>query len=272
MSISENIASDLLLEFEPVPLETLVARAEMLERIDNKYVVAWPRIQDFLTEMASDFDVLEINGSRSFTYDTRYFDGPDLQSYSDHLRDRRRRAKVRTRRYVHSGQCFLEVKLKDRCGATVKHRSARDPSKFAALDSEAASFVSTMHQKAYGTPLAHDLSPSLDVVYQRITFVAKQGGERLTLDGRIGFTSGGKRVNVPDENFIIETKSQNGNGVADKILRRLHQHPTRHCSKYCIGLSALHPGLKSNTFRPAYRKLLGALPPSSGPFARSEIL
>lgn len=229
----------------------------MLERIDNKYVIRRQHLQELLAAAAGQFDVLEIGGARCFTYETRYFDSPEFQSYCDHLRGRRKRTKVRTRRYIHSGECFLEVKLKDRRGTTIKARAAHDPKAFSRLGDADEAFVNAAHERVYGTALGYVLRPSLDVSYTRMTFVARQGGERFTLDGCISFLAGDQEVTVPKDVFIVETKSANGNSLSDKILRRLHLHPTQHCSKYCVGLSALHPDLRSNTFRPAYRRLLG---------------
>src|SRR5699024_4688591 len=55
--------------------------------------------------------------------------------------------------------------------------------------------------------------------------------------------------------FLLETKSANANGVADKILRALHQHPTEGCSKYCVAMATLQEVSKFNKFRTALRKL-----------------
>lgn len=51
--------------------------------------------------------------------------------------------------------------------------------------------------------------------------------------------------------FIIETKSKRGNGIADKILRAMHMHPTKRCSKYCIGMTATGQVARQNRFMPA---------------------
>jgi len=55
--------------------------------------------------------------------------------------------------------------------------------------------------------------------------------------------------------FIVETKSARGNGIADKILRGLHLHPTKRCSKYCIGMAATGQVTRRNRFLPALRQL-----------------
>ena len=62
------------------------------------------------------------------------------------------------------------------------------------------------------------------------------------------------REAAPDM-FILETKSARGNGIADKILRAEHLHPTKSCSKYCVGMAALGLVSRHNRFLPALRRL-----------------
>ena len=81
----------------------------------------------------------------------------------------------------------------------------------------------------------------------------------MTIDSGLQFFRPGVSHAVDSQVFIIETKSANGNGIADAILRALHQHPTKHCSKYCTGMAMLNEGTKHNRFLPALRKL-GGLP------------
>lgn len=257
MSISENIPSELFSQFDAIDLSALVSKAEMLERVDRKYIVSREDLQKLLAELAPKFDILEIEGKRQFAYETRYFDGDQFETYTDHLRGRWKRVKVRVRRYVHSGECFLEVKLKDRRGKTLKHRKNVDAGQFDHLGQDAVEFVNDNHSKAYGKSIAFSLGQALYVRYTRTTLIAKTGGERLTIDGDIGFGSPDSKFDLSGDMFIVETKSGNGNGLADYVLRRLHQRPIKHCSKYCIGLSMINQHLKINPFRPAIRKLVG---------------
>ena len=59
----------------------------------------------------------------------------------------------------------------------------------------------------------------------------------MTIDSGIRFGAGDEACETADGVFIVETKSASGNGIADKVLRGLHQHPTNGCSKYCVGMS-----------------------------------
>ena len=248
---------DLTSSFEPIPLQELAARASMMERVDNKYIVKLPTLEALLLHLRDDFAMLEIGSTRNFTYETCYFDGSDNQSYFDHLRGRRRRSKVRIRRYIDTELCFLELKVKDKRGGTIKKRLPHDLAQYGMIDQPAMEYINSAYNETYGVAFPHELQPTLVVGYQRMCLVSKSGGERLTIDGGIRFATGSHTRQLKDDTFIIETKSAKGNGLADKILRRVHQHPTTNCSKYCVGMSVMNAGLKHNTFRPALRKLVG---------------
>ncbi|MFP5397134.1 MAG: polyphosphate polymerase domain-containing protein [Gammaproteobacteria bacterium] len=245
--------------FAPVSLEALNAKAAMLERRDHKYVVRADALRALVRDLAPGFDVLEIDGRRSFTYETCYFDDPELRSYHDHHQGRRQRMKVRVRRYADTAQCFVEVKLKDRRGVTVKRRMPYAPEKFGTLDAQALDHVRRCHEAMYGRPFERALAPVLRMSYRRTTLVARAGGERTTIDSAIRF-HGRDAGRAPDDDlFIVETKSARGHGLADAVLRRHHQHPTTGCSKYCVGLGAIGAVDRFNRFRTALRRL-GVLP------------
>jgi VTC domain len=241
--------------FAPISLKALEAKAGMLERIDNKYVVRADVLRRAAPQLAEHFDVLEIEGCRSFTYDTCYFDDADCRCYFDHHQSRNRRIKVRMRKYLEAGLCFVEVKLKDRRGMTIKKRLRVAIDSFGVIDEVANAFVREVYSGLYGRAFTQEISRNLDMRYQRITLVAKDGGERMTLDNRLCFKMDGEERSVDHSLFVIEAKSAKGNGIADKILRRLHQHPTKHVSKYCTGLATMRDGTKSNNFRRAMKRL-----------------
>jgi hypothetical protein len=248
--------------FNPISLQALNQKAAMLERLDNKYVLQAAVLERALAVLAAHFDVLEIDGRRSFTYDTCYFDDPERRSFHDHQQGRRQRVKVRVRHYVDAGLCFVEVKLKDKRGATVKKRLPCEPALLQRLDEHALQHVEQAHQALYGRPFARTLEPVLSMRYRRVTLVARQGGERLTIDSGIHFHGAHAALaerRTGEAVFVVETKSAHGHGLADAVLRRLHQHPTNACSKYCVGMSLTGAVSRFNRFRPALRKL-GALP------------
>lgn len=248
--------------FAPVSLDELNARAAMLKRSDNKYIVRAVVLHEAVPVLAREFDILEIADQRAFIYETCYFDDAARSSYFEHHQGRRRRCKVRMRKYVDAGQCFVEVKLKDKAGVTVKKRLACAPEQFGQLDERALAFVRTAYHDHYGDAFTQQLQPVVVMRYQRLTLVAKAGGERMTVDFGLEFATPHKAIAVAHKLFLLETKSARANGVADKILRALHQHPTSPCSKYCISLAALEEVDQYNRFLPALRRL-DIVPPGS---------
>lgn len=247
--------SQLVGRFSSIGLEQLNAKASMLERLDNKYVVRKTELRGALALLAADFDVLEIDGRRDFTYETCYFDDENSSSYFDHHQGRRQRFKVRVRKYTDAQLCFVEIKLKDKRGITVKKRLDYAVEKYGTLDEGAWAHLQTAYADLYRRDFNYALAPVLEMSYQRITLVAKSGGERMTIDCNLFFSGTDQTCSIDGDTFVVETKSANGNGIADKVLRSLHQHPTKRCSKYCVAMAALQEVAKHNKFLPALRKL-----------------
>ena len=243
-----------LSDFDPISLEQLNAKAEMMARLDNKYIMTLEKLDRALQALKDDFEVLDINGTRAFSYATRYFDDAERRAYYDHHQRRRKRCKVRVRTYVEAKLDYLEVKLIEPRATTSKHRMRLhgDPTR---LNADAMAFVNQCHWQSYGTPFAKTVMPVLLSQYERITLVAKEGGERLTIDTRLRLTGAGRHRPVQEDICIIETKSARGNGVADKIFRELHVQPTKRVSKFCIGMVATGQVNVRNGFLPALRKL-----------------
>jgi hypothetical protein len=249
-------------------LDELNAKAEMMSRIDNKYVVRRAELQRVIPDLTETFDILDIKDQRSFTYDTRYFDDENRSAYFEHHQGLRKGFKVRARSYVDAGLCFLEVKVKGARGMTEKFRMPYEPRDLGGLTPEAARFAHDTYTTQYDKPFAYDLSPALDVRYKRITLVAREGGERMTIDTDLHFTSQDRAFGTGTEVFIVETKSANGRGQADLLLRNRRERPMRRCSKYCIGMAATGQVARYNRFLPALRKLgLTMQDPVSGRWA-----
>jgi hypothetical protein len=249
--------------FQPISLTHLDAKADMLDRRDNKYVVRADILQLALGEMIPQFDILEIDCKRDFTYDTCYFDDAERSAYFDHHKGRRIRCKVRMRKYVDAGLCFVEVKLKHMRGMTIKERLRCPVEMYGKMNDEAMQFVASSYRELYGRAYNRELRPTVEMRYQRATLVAKQGGERVTIDTGIVFEGTSGSQTIDSDLILVEVKSGNANGIADKILRRLHQHPTNTCSKYCVAMAALNEVSKTNKFLVPLRRL-GVVPTSSG--------
>ncbi len=246
-------------QFRAIGLERLNATASMLIRRDNKYVVHQDRLAPAWAELIEKFDILEIDGKRDFIYDTCYFDDADHTSYFDHHRARRQRCKIRMRKYVDAQLCFAEIKLKGKRGQTEKHRIACPLDQYGVLDARAQDQIRSAYRELYARELTQVLEPICWMRYRRTTLVARNGGERMTIDRDMVFMDADGSCEIAHDLVIVETKSGNANGIADKVLRALHQHPTNSASKYCVSLAVLGKVSKYNKLLPALRKL-GAVP------------
>ena len=170
--------TDCLEKFGPISLDSLNGKAEMLERIDNKYIMPAEQLLPALEALKEIFDVLDIEGQRVFSYATRYFDDPELRGYYDHHQRRRKRVKARVRQYLDAGFSYLEVKVNEQRSMTAKRRM-KIGSPLQSLDEPCMDFVRTCYRDCYGDELHKEFEPVILIEYQRITLVAKEGGEGL---------------------------------------------------------------------------------------------
>lgn len=247
-------------QFEPISLKGLETKADMLTRLDNKYIV-----RGILSEGAGDklrdaFDVLTIDDKRSFGYHNVYFDQDGL-CFDQHKQGKRHKFKARTRVYLDSENlAFFEVKLSGKGGQTDKFRMRVDEAEHGTMPEHFMDFLKETYLKQYGKAFAHDLAPSVTTAYRRITLVAKEGRERLTIDHDLALTVNGKQVAIPEGLAIFETKSINGNGLADKILRSERIRTVSGCSKFCLAMSLSGEVRSYNKFKPLIKKFFLTAP------------
>ena len=250
----DHSVANCLEQFQPISLDALNGKAEMLERIDNKYIMPAEQLLPALEALKDIFDVLDIEGQRVFSYATRYFDDAELRGYYDHHQRRRKRVKARVRQYVDAGFSYLEVKVNELRSMTAKRRM-KVGAPLRSLDDPCMDFVRTCYRDCYGDEFQKELQPVILIEYQRITLVAKEGGERLTIDTGMRFNGPQRSCAADPSIFIIETKSARGNGIADKIFRAQHATVTKRVSKFCIGMAVTGQVVRYNGFLPAMRKL-----------------
>ena len=242
--------------FAPVDLETLVATAGLQTRVDRKYLLRPEAFERLLAPLADRAQVLEIGGRRSFGYESVYFDTPDLLAYRAAAHGRRRRFKVRTRTYLDSGECVLEVKTSSGRGETVKERRTHDPASRDRLDADAEIFVRERIAPD-SADIAGELAPVLTTTYARSTLVDRDEGYRMTCDvGLVCADPDGGSLRV-DDHVLVETKSCGPACLHDRLLWADGCRPVT-ISKYCVGLVALHPGLPGNKWRGALQRHLRA--------------
>ena len=248
--------------FAPIGLDELNARAAMLSRVDNKYIIDAPTVSALFERLEDDFLVLEIDGRRLFTYHTVYFDSEELDLYRAHLQRRRRRFKCRSRRYVDTGRHVFELKLKGLRGRTVKHQLPIDGSGHGVMTADAKEFADRVLRETYGCGLERPLEPVLPMTYQRLTLAAQAGAERVTCDFSLDFGT----ARLAEGHAIIESKSANGRGAVDRHLRRLGARPVS-CSKYCAGIGLTREGVRANPFSRLLRQYYVAKPAAAAAVA-----
>jgi hypothetical protein len=187
---------------------------------------------------------------------------PRCLCYRAHVQGRRRRFKARSRLYVESSHCVFEVKLRGRCGETVKHALAQAPGQHGVLTPEARAFVGG-HVQSFAADAVGFLEPCLATRYRRITLVSLERPERLTCDLDLRFsTAGGEHGRLAEDYVLIETKSGDGRSAADITLSRLGARPLESVSKYCIGIALSGQDLPTNPFRRLLRRHFEDAPPA----------
>jgi hypothetical protein len=229
----------------PIGLKELNALAELQTRVDRKYFVPAELFHRLIARLADEMQVLEIDGRRTFGYESFYFDTPQLSTYRAHLQRRRQRFKARTRTYTDTGLCMFEVKLTGARGETVKQRVPHPQELRAELTDDALNHLGSTLRDAYHQDLPAGLRPTLVTSYRRTTFVSRTGEARLTCD--VGLVCGDVEHEVRDTgtHVLVESKSAGRGSAPDRILRELGVRPAK-VSKYCVAVAALHPELPSN--------------------------
>ncbi|BCD99860.1 polyphosphate polymerase domain-containing protein [Marinagarivorans cellulosilyticus] len=207
-------------------------RAQLMNRIDTKFVVPTAVLPALLEQLRPHFSVLEIGNKRLSQYESTYFDTSEYYFYHQHHRGRLNRFKVRFREYVDTQTRFLEVKFKNNKKRTAKNRVAiKEDGLFDIRNHE--DFLRELN-----VPQCHRLEPKLVNRYQRIALASEARAERLTIDINLENTVGSEYGQVALGDFaILELKQEKltRNSVAFDVIRKLNLRP-RGFSKYCMGL------------------------------------
>jgi hypothetical protein len=223
----------------PISLDDMDARAALRRRVDTKYVVSREALVGVVARAADDYQVLEIDRRRAFTYESVYFDTPELRCFADHVDDVRPRFKSRSRLYRETGACFFEVKVKDEADTTRKRQCAYDPADHGRVTDGAWRFLDeTLGELALqGAP--EDLAATLATRYRRVTLAAREGGERATIDLDVAMESMDDReVALREDMALVETKTDGEAGLVDALLSSTGCEPTS-ISKYRLGVGLL---------------------------------
>ena len=228
-------------KFETITLSEM-DDVKLMSRTDTKFVFNFLRLPEFLEKLSRFYKVLLIDGNLIHDYKSLYFDTEDRKFYIEHHNRRVNRNKIRFREYVGSGLTFLEIKLKNNKGKTIKKRIKVD------LISESITEKQQKYiNKIVGYPI--EVSAKQWINFSRVTFVHKTQKERLTMD--INFTFNNKKDEGGLRNIVIaEVKQERMSRSSDfmRVAKEMSILPMR-LSKYCMSTLSLNPKLKKNRFK-----------------------
>lgn len=238
---------------EAIDLEELVERAALQTRVDRKYLVPLDTLDGVISRLEGRLRVLDIDGRRGFGYRSVYFDTPELDAFFGAAHARRRRFKIRSRHYVDSDECYLEVKTRGARSATVKERIEYSPDDAEVITGEGRAYVDETLDAAgiHGVDSGR-LVPTLVTEYTRATFYVPESESRMTVDVDLRWERGDAVMARPGL-VIVETKSGPRASAPDRVLWASGCRPAR-ISKYATGLAALDPDLPSNKWNRVIRR------------------
>jgi hypothetical protein len=224
----------------------LLERRALLHRVDRKYMLPRPLLEPLLGGLRQNYNVLRSAGQLLASYQTCYFDTPELRMFDDHRRDRRPRFKVRVRHHLDRRLSFLEIKRRGANERTTKMRMDR-PFGDTSLDEEGQRFINEH------CPIkAVTLGPRLWIGFHRITLVGHDVNERITIDVSLQLGNDARREQLHDV-VIAEVKqgrftnsSPGVRGFRDLRIRE------RAVSKYCLATARL-TSVRANRLKAALR-------------------
>lgn len=228
-------------ELSPIGLDELNSRAALQERVDTKFIVFPSVLEQLLTHVGGELEVLEIDGRRQFGYDSTYFDTAQWRTYKDHVQQRRRRFKARTRTYVDSDLCMFEIKLDGARGLTEKLRTPHPLDSARTLTDTARARLDDVLAEQSIAPV-DGLVPATSTAYRRITLTGRHRSMRITVDTDLVCTSDRGVVRALDDRALLEVKTPSQRDPVLRVLRRMGVRPVS-VSKYCAGVALLNPEL-----------------------------
>jgi hypothetical protein len=237
-----NEPAEIIKAFSSVSLAEM-DRVKLLNRVDLKFPFRSSLLPEVLAELNSGYMVLDIGGVRLNRYETQYYDTDGLSLYIMHHNGRLNRFKVRTRKYVETGQVYFEIKFKNNKARTLKERIILN-------GNEAESEEMKRNYMLGKTPLDPALMrPSIAVMYTRMTFVNHGFTERITIDTDIRFRKGETERSLPGV-VIAEVKQERSKSSIFNALMHKSHVESLSVSKYCLGVILLNDKVRYNRFKP----------------------
>jgi len=259
---TEELVADALQSVPAITLDELNEIAALQTRKDHKYLLKPELLGEVLTRAQAanhsaglaPMRVLEIEGLRNFGYRSNYFDTPELTSYLDAAHNRPKRFKVRSRTYLETRTCWMEVKARTSRQQTAKERVEHCIDDQMRLDGPAHDFI------------GHHQCVSVDVDSLRLTIITGYrratlySGQRVTIDSGLWSTKpngAGVPLGALNRLLIIETKSaQSTPGPFDRALWSLGIRPVS-LSKYAVAMATANPELPANRWHRVLKQQVG---------------
>jgi VTC domain len=229
----------LLSHFEPISLDEMDG-VKLMDRTDMKFALSFDLLGGILLFLKDHYRVLTIDSNRVFTYQTDYFDTPELNMFFDHHNGKLNRYKIRQRKYIESDLNFLEMKFRNNKGRVLKERIQRQVN-----DNKAFTRFVRKH-----TPYnPGDLNLTIFNNFNRFTLVDNMMRERVTVDFNLAFSNSLQNLWL-NGLVIIEVKQnrEDKSSVVYETLKRNSLRPAS-ISKYCLGVTLLNSQSKTNNFK-----------------------
>jgi len=250
MSDREDTTREIILlleKFRRITLDDLSGNLQ--DRYDEKYIIPDGLYREMLEQLRPYYHVLEVDGIRNYQYVSTYLDLPGFPMYHAHHNGKKTRYKIRFRRYVHSGQVYLEVKHKINKGKTLKKRILRE------REENPLSEVSRDFFREYTRFDPEEMVPSVSISFSRITLALPDGRERITWDHGLLFSDHGGRRALPGFGVMeIKHAGRKHSSPMKEMLMRYRQRPGSG-SKYCTGILLMYPDVKYNMYKPLLKTL-----------------
>ena len=246
-----EIDRSLLDRFDPITLERMDS-IRLMNHIDTKYVTDILLLREILEDaQRQGYLVFESDGERIQAYDSIYFDTSDLRMFRELRRGKLVRQKIRTRVYLGSGLCFLEVKKKNNHSRTRKKRVGVPPDDFQDFRKDPEACLWLASHSCYQSG---EIFPSVETMFNRITLVNNNLTERLTIDISVTF----KNLRTSSEASlgtaaIIEIKQDGRLGSKMKDILLKHRVKPMRVSKYCLGVALTDPKVLPGRFKSKIR-------------------
>lgn len=230
----------------------LLAKRELLRRVDTKFVIPQSALPKILPELAPHYALLGKGDAPGSQYRTLYFDTDDFRCFHDHRRGRRLRDKIRIRHYDDRRLTYLEVKARRSATHTDKSRLKITYGQNT-FDDAALVFL-----RKHSIVPPEQLRPVLWIDYRRVMLFGIHRDERCSFDVNLIVANADRShtSSALSRLTFVEVKQPSFDLAAPimRVLLDAHYRP-RSASKYVLSVISEHPTIRANRFLPDVRSL-----------------